>query len=192
MKKVIFTTILSICIPILVFGIQTNDLKNTSDSVKIQGSQPTLHVNGAKVFDGNRMLTKSEVLNILSGSPAIAAQYERAAGTKSAGTGLIIGGAALFTGGIVMMVSGMETVTDYDGYESLEYSDKYYTGLLISVVGELMAAGGIACTIIGKAKIRKSISNYNNSASQTGFTPLEVTYQIGLLDNGNFGLKLTF
>lgn len=192
MKKAILTTILSICIPILVFGVQTNDLKNQGDSAKIQEYQQVLHVKGAKVYGENGLLTKSEVLNILSGSPAIAAQYERAAGTKSAGTALIIGGAVLATGGIVMMVSGMETVVDYNGYESVEFGDKYYTGLLVSVAGELMAAGGIACTIIGKAKIRKSVSNYNNSLNQTGFVPVQVNYQIGLLDNGNFGLKLTF
>jgi len=192
MKKAILTSILSICIPILVFGIQTNDPKNLNDSTKIQEYQQVLHVKGAKVYGENGLLTKSEVLNILSVSPAIAAQYERAARTRSIGTALLIGGGALFTGGIVMMVNGMDTAIDSYGSDMSEFSDKYYTGLIIGTIGELMLDGGIACTIIGKVKIRRSVSNYNNSLNQTGCTPVQVNYQIGLLDNGNFGLKLTF
>ena len=192
MKKVILTTIFSVCIPIMVFGIQTNDLKTQNDSARIQENQKLLKVKGVKVFDGNTLLTKSEVLNILSVSPAIAAQYERASKTRTTGTFLLIGGAALFTGGVVTMVNNIDTHSDYYGYDIVEYNDRYYVGLLIGTIGELMIDGGIVCTILGKVKIRKSISNYNKSLNQTGFAPVEVNYQFGLLDNGNFGLKLTF
>lgn len=192
MRKLILTTVFCISIPLLVMGLPTNDLSSPEDSTRQEMGQPVLQVHGAKVYNGNTLLTRAEVVNFLSSSPAIASQYERAKGTRGVGVGLLVGGAVVTTGGLIIMVSGMSESLDYDGYSFAAYGDTYYTGLLVAVLGELMLDGGIACTIIGKIKIRRSISNYNNTVNQAGLKSVPVNYQFGLLDNGNFGLKLTF
>jgi|WetSurMetagenome_2_1015567.scaffolds.fasta_scaffold44397_2 hypothetical protein len=192
MKKVLFTTFLCIYATLLAFGSSPESLKTTGDSTRTLVEQPLLTVSRARVYNGNILLKKIDVYNILSISPSIAAQYDRAVNLRSKGTALIVGGAVVTIGGIVVAATGMETNVDSNGYASLNYTHKYYTGLLVSAIGELMIGGGITCEVIGKVKIGRSVSNYNAYVRQTGFAPQSIKYQFGLLDNGNFGLKLTF
>ncbi len=59
-------------------------------------------------------------------------------------------------------------------------------------LGELMIDGAVVCKIVGKSYMRKSIANYNQAIKSTGYTPGSFSYQVGLLDNGRIGLKVTF
>jgi hypothetical protein len=65
-------------------------------------------------------------------------------------------------------------------------------GLAITTIGELMLDGGIACSIVGKIQIKRSVRNFNASAQSAYRNPTGLQYQLGFLDNGNFGMRLTF
>lgn len=189
MKRFILAVVFCICAPIFLsassFSVDTSTL---------QPGKPLLRLKGIKVYDGNTRLTKGEVMNILSFSPVIAKKYEKGIKTKNAGTILLISGLVTFTGGIALMVSGIESTIsdDYYYYTYTDYSSNYYIGLAIGVIGELMVDGGIACSIIGKTTVRRSIFNYNEKRNSTGYLPVKINYQLGLLDNGKIGVKLTF
>jgi hypothetical protein len=193
MKKTILTTVFCICVPLLIFGSYPDDFNILKDSSKQETGKPVLRVRGAKVFDQNTLLKKSEVLNILSPTPAIAKQYQSGTHLRGARVPMIIGGSVLCAGGIVLMVTGIVNETDdyyYGSYTT--YSGTYYAGLAVAVIGELLIDGGIACGFFGKYKIKKSINNYNATVNPTGDTPGFINYQLGLLDDGKIGLKLTF
>lgn len=195
MKKVILTLIFSVSFPFLIFGSSLNDFSTQYDSLKQEISKPPLRLKGTKVYKETTLLTKDEVLNILSATPVNEKKYDKGTRLRGTGVGLIIGGAVTFVGGVALAVSGIETNTTddyYYSYTSTDFTSKYYIGLAIGTIGELMVDGGIACSIIGKTMIRRSVFNYNETINQSGYVPGLINYQFGLLDNGRFGLNLTF
>jgi len=79
-----------------------------------------------------------------------------------------------------------------NGYSYFDYNGTYYLGLVIASLGELMIDGAVVCKIVGKGYIRKSIANYNQAIKTSGYVPGSLNYQLGVLDNGMIGLKVTF
>jgi hypothetical protein len=80
-------------------------------------------------------------------------------------------------------------------YSTTTFDEAYFGGFVVAIIGELIVDGGIACSIIGKVKIRRAINNYNRSVTSFNnkYSPGgALKYQLGLLDSGKFGLKLTF
>lgn len=190
MKTVIITALLFLYIP-LSMAVSPAAL----DTVQNTGGKPVLRVTGTQVYQGNSLLTKSEVLNIMAVTPGPAKLYNKGKNLRGTGGLLIVGGIAAMTGGIVIMVNSFESYDVDNGYYSYTYSgfgDKYYAGLAVATLGELMLDGGIACTIVGKILIKRSVRNYNASVNSALWNPGEVKYQLGFLDNGNIGLRLTF
>lgn len=196
MKKMLLTTVFCVCIQFLTFGSSSNCFSTSNDSLNNEISKPALHIIGTRVYKGDTLLTKNEVLNILRTSPDIATRYEKGKNLRNTGGLLIAGSIISMTGGIVLMIKGIETNTTNNGYyndSDISYNNNYYLGLVVVSIGELMLDGGIACNIIGKIQIRRSINNYNASIySALKYKPGEITYQLGLLDNGKFGLRLVF
>ncbi len=193
MKEVILLVIFSVCIPFLIFGSSPKDFSTQFDPLKQETTRPPLRLKGTKVYKETTLLTKDEVLNILSVNPSDRKKYDKGTRLRSTGAGLIIGGAVTFVGGVVLAVTGIESNTDgYYGYTTTDFTSKYYIGLAIGTIGELMVDGGIACSIIGKTMIRRSVFNYNETNKQSGYVPGLINYQFGLLDNGKLGLKFTF
>jgi hypothetical protein len=191
MKRLIFSLVFCVCAQFITWGSN-----NFNDSLSTQTSQPILKVIGANVYNGNTLLSKSEVLTTLGAYPKIAAQYEKSKKLRNTGVLLIPTGSVIFIGGVVLMANGYDEKTTNFGYYTLytrEPNVNYFLGLAIGTIGELMLDGGIVCSVIGKTNIRRSISNYNRAVKSTSqYEPGQINYQLGLLDNGNFGLKLTF
>jgi|WetSurMetagenome_2_1015567.scaffolds.fasta_scaffold04726_7 hypothetical protein len=192
MRRLLFTPVIFLCTTFLLYGSLPGDPVFTASPSGLLQDQHKLVVSNTKVFDGNRRLTPEEVMNIFSVSPKIAAQYSRGSRLRSSGVALLVGGGVVTVGGIVLMVSGIDTSNDFYGNSSVDYNSNYYLGLLVAGLGELMVDGGIACTIVGKIKIRKSVSNYNATGGYSTFVPQSINYKFGLLNNGNVGLRLTF
>jgi len=195
MKNILLATSFCLLIPLSMFGMPLNGASSEKDSVKNQLTQPTLRVSGTRVYQGNSLLTKSEVLNIMGVYPKTASLYSKGKSMRGAGGLLIVGGIATMTGGIVVMVNSYESYDVDGGYYTYSYSgfgDNYYLGLAVATLGELMLDGGIACTIVGKVRIKRSVRNYNTSVQSAFGSPGNLQYHLGLLDNGNFGMRLTF
>jgi hypothetical protein len=184
------------CMQSFIFASSFDGINGSNDTLKTQSSQPKLVNHGVEVYKDGRLLTNNEVLNILSSNPKIEVQYQKGKDLRSTGGLLLFGGSIAMVGGIAMMVSGIETYTENNGYYSESYTeatDKYYMGVLVTAIGELMFNGGIACTVIGKIQIQKSIRNYNAQyKSGLGYQPGKINYQLGLLDNGQVGFRLSF
>lgn len=192
MERLIFVLLILLASFGIASGITPENPSGSSDATSLSTQMTVLSVSRANVYSGNMRLSYPQVNDILSPYPAIANQFNRGVDTRSTGLMLIIGGAVCSAGGIVMMVAGTDTYLDYYGNYTIDYSGKYYTGLLISAVGELMIGGGIACSITGKMKIRRSIQNYNRATGNFGLQPRSCNYSFGLLDNGSMGLRVTF
>jgi len=94
------------------------------------------------------------------------------------------------TGGMGVVIKGIVD-SNYDNTYVI-YDSKYYIGLVIASLGELMIDGAVVCKVVGKSYIRKSIANYNQAIKPTGYVPGSFNYQFGLLDNGMVGLKINF
>jgi hypothetical protein len=195
MKTLIITVLVCLYVPLALFAAPADSIPAARDSVQNTASKPVLRVSGTKVYQGNTLLTKTEVLNIMGKYPGPAKLYNKGKNMRGTGGLLIVGGIAAMTGGIVIMVNSFESYDVDNGYSSYTYSgfgDKYYAGLAVATLGELMLDGGIACTIVGKIQIKRSVRNYNTSVNSAQWNPGEVKYHLGLLDNGNIGLRLTF
>jgi hypothetical protein len=188
MKRSILTTALFLCTVFVVLGSYPGDPGDGGLSSGLLQDQHTLLVRNATVFDGTRRLSPAEVMNIFNATPRIAAQYDRAVRLRSSGVAMIVGGSVITIGGVVLMVNGIINTDD----SSDDYGSQYYLGLLTTTVGELIVDGGIACSIVGKVKIRRSVSNYNAAMKQSGCMPQQVVYRFGLLNNGGIGLRVTF
>lgn len=185
MKKTILTSLFCICISFLVSGSPDNDSL-------MQDIRKPLRMSGTKIYTENILHTESEVISLLSISPDFVAQYQKGKNLRSTGTVLLVGGIVTFGGGMALMISGIGTSENYYGYSVIDYDSKYYIGLIVGSLGELMIDGAVICKIVGKSYMRKSINNYNDAIKTTGYTPGSFNYQVGLLDNGRFGLKVTF
>ena len=194
MKKTFLTLILLAGIKLLTFGSSPIDFNSSNDSLKKETNNSALKVVGTDVYKDNVFLNEDKVINILNPHPEILMTYEKGKSLRSTGTFLLVGGIVMATGGIALMVNGIEPSksTYYGSSSTPTYNDNYFLGLLVGTVGELMVAGGIVCRVVGKGKIRRAIYNYNNSSSSSQYAPNEINYQFGLLDNGNVGMKLTF
>ena len=192
MRKAILFTMLCVCIQFLALGSTPIDFSSSSESLKIGSPNSALRVDGAKVFKDNVLLQKNEVLNILSSYPDISNQYTKGTGLRGTGTFLLIGGIVATPIGFVLMVDGaVKTVDNANSYNN-NVDANYYIGSLVLTAGVAMIAGGITCRIVGKAKIRRAINNYNRTISNSSYEPGVINYQLGFLDNGKIGLKLTF
>ncbi len=163
------------------------------DTLKTEMSQPVLRYVGARVFKGNVALNSIEVSDILKSNTKIQKKYNDGRSLRNTGIFLIVAGSVGAVAGMAQMIDGIE-YTDYGyGGETYEYTDQYYQGFLIACIGGVAIEGGIACSIIGKIKIRKAIQVYNSSVISTSYNqPGELNYQLGLLNNGHFGFRLTF
>jgi hypothetical protein len=192
MRRLLFTPVIFLCTAVLSFASLPGGPGYGNNPVGLMQEKHSLKVSNTTVLDGTRRLSNEEVMNIFSVSPKIATQYKRGVALRSSGIALLVGGGVVTVGGIVIMVTGIDTSSDYYGSSTLDYNNNYYLGLLVAGIGELMVDGGIACTIVGKIKIRKSVSNYNASGGYSTFVPQSVNYKFGLLSNGNVGLRLTF
>jgi len=196
MKKVFSITVFCILFQYIIFGSSSNLFSTLKDSINEEINRPNLQIKGARVYQENTLLTKSEVLNILSTYPNIALKYKNGKNLRSTGGFLIAGSIVTMTGGLILMINGIETNNSNNGYNSesdLYYNGYYYIGISIVSLGEIMLDGGIALSIVGKVQIKHSIQHYNstiNSAYKN--KPEKINYQFGLLDNGRFGLRLTF
>lgn len=159
-----------------------------------QQSRKPLRMSGSKFYIEDRLLSKSEALELLSISPDLIRSYEKGSSLKKTGTFLLIGGIVVMTGGIPVAVWGGVTSPTYEflGTTRIDYNGLYYAGLAIASVGELMIDGAIVCKIVGKSQLRKTVANYNQILKRTDLRNGEFEYQFGLLDNGMFGLKVTF
>jgi len=198
MRKTVLTTVLCVFTQFLIFGASDN-FAGSNDSIKSKKDQPILETNNTKVYNGNTMLSKNEVLSILSSYPDLASQYQTGKSLRSAGGLLVAGGIVSTVGGIVLCVDGM--IKSVNNIYNDKYSNpndnlmdaNYYLGYGVSIIGGLMLDGGIACNIIGRIKINRSINKYNETKNSAfKLNPEQVNYQVGLLNNGKFGLKLTF
>lgn len=187
MKKPTVTLVLFLC-----FYFQAN--ASPSNDTTIQDVRKPLRISGKKIYTEDILHTESEVLNLLSISPDFVSQYQKGRSLRKTGTGLLIGGIATITGGVAVAIYGgiNSPMVEINGYKYLDYNGTYYIGLVIATLGELMIDGAIVCNIVGKSYIRKSIANYNQAIKTSGYVPGSFSYQLGVLDNGNVGLKVTF
>lgn len=187
MKKTFLTPLLCLCFYCLAFG-------SVPDDTPQQDIRKPLRVSGKKIYTEDILHTESEVLNLLSISPDFVAQYQKGKSLRKTGTLLFIGGIVTFTGGFAVMGYGLFTSPTYEfyGQTKYDYNSTYYIGWAIAAVGELMVDGAVICKVVGKSYIRKSIANYNQAIKPTGYVPGSFDYQLGLLDNGRVGLKVTF
>ncbi len=195
MKTVILATLLLLVVPLSLVASPADCPPEARDSVQNAPVNPVLRVTGTRVYHGNTLLTKAQVLNLMALTPGPAKLYNKGKSMRGTG-GLLIGGGILaMTGGIVIMVNSFESYVVDNGYYSYTnsgFNDNYYAGLAVATLGELMLDGGIACTIVGKIQIKRSVRNYNNAVNAAQWHPGDVKYHLGLLDNGNLGLRLTF
>ncbi len=195
MKTLMLNALLCLFVPLSLLASPADSAPAARDSVQNTSGKPVLRVSGTQVYQGNTLLTKAQVLNIMALTPGPAKLYNKGKSMRGTGGLLIAGGIAAMTGGIVIMVNSYESYEVDNGYYSYSYSgfgDKYYAGLAVATLGELMLDGGIACTIVGKIQIKRSVRNYNASVNTAVLHPGDVQYHLGLLDNGNVGLRLTF
>ena len=194
MKQLFLFAFFCICFFSFASGT-TRVLTGAKDTLRVEGN-PVLKLEGTNVYKDGNLLSKREVLKILSPFPELASQYQKGKSLRTSGVLMILGGIGAMTGGVVLMISGIETNNSSSGYSSnpyVSYNDNYYLGIGVLTIGELLLDGGIACSIIGKIKVRRSINNYNKTAGTAFINKSEsINYQFGLLDNGNVGLKLTF
>lgn len=183
MKKAILTPLLCLCFSCLAFG-------SVADDTPQQDIRKPLRMSGKKIYTEEILHSESEVLSLLSINPEFVSQYKKGKSLQGTGTGLLIGGIVTLSGGMAVMIAGIAS-TDFEDY-SYVYDSKYYIGWAVAAVGELMIDGAVVCKIVGKSYIRKSIANYNQAIKPTGYVPGSFDYQLGLLDNGRVGLKVTF
>lgn len=187
MKKVILTPLFYLCFSFLTFG------SLSCDTIQ-QDIRKPLRMSGIKIYTEDILHSESEVLSLLSINPEFVTQYKNGKSLRRTGTILLVGGIVTFTGGFAVMGYGLFTSPTYEFYGTTkyDYNSTYYIGGIIAGIGELMVDGGIVCKIVGKSKLKKSINNYNDAIKSTGYTPGTYYYQVGLLNNGLVGLKVTF
>lgn len=183
MKKTILGPLFCLCFSCLAFG-------SAPDETPQQDIRKPLRLSGKKIYTEDILHSESEVVSLLSINPEFVAQYKKGKSLKGTGTGLLIGGIVTFSGGMALVFTGI-AATDYEDYNYV-YDSKYYIGWVVAAVGDLMIDGAIVCKFVGKSYIRKSIANYNQAIKPAGYVPGSFDYQLGLLDNGRIGLKVTF
>jgi hypothetical protein len=183
MKKIILTPLLCLCFSFLAFG-------SLPDDTPQQDIRKPLRMSGKKIYTEDILHSESEVLNLLNICPACVDQYQKGKSLRRTGTGLLVGGIVTLTGGMGVVIKGIVD-SNYDNTYVI-YDSKYYIGLVIASLGELMIDGAVVCKVVGKSYIRKSIANYNQAIKPTGYVPGSFDYQVGILDNGRVGLKITF
>ncbi|MBN2632099.1 MAG: hypothetical protein JXR66_00985 [Bacteroidales bacterium] len=193
MKTVVLGTFLIFFCSLFNTGLSQPVQGQGSDNLLQQNRKP-MRMSGSKFYIEDRLLSKTEALELLSISPDLIKSYEKGSSLKRTGTFLLVGGIVVISGGIPVAIWGGVTSPTYEflGTTRIDYNGLYYAGLAIAAVGELMIDGAIVCKIVGKSQLRKTVANYNQILKQTGSRNGEFEYQLGLLDNGMFGLKLTF
>lgn len=194
MERILSITTVFLMFSFITFGTNLSNTKTTTDTLS-HDSIPKIDTRFGNVYSGSENISTERTIKILSPYPEIATKYQQGENLNDIGTGLIIGGAASIVGGIYLMVDGLKnTVNNYNySTNSYVYNQNYQLGNLATIVGNLMINGGIACKIIGKVNIAKSIRNYNNLInSNRRDEQNKISYQVGLLNNGNIGVKLTF
>jgi len=187
MKKAFLMLFFYLCICILANASFSGD--TTTQDVR-----KPLRISGKQIYTEDILHTESEVLMLLSISPDFVDQYQKGKSLKRTGTGLLLGGIATITGGVAVAIYGgiNSHLVERNGYSYFDYNGTYYLGLVIASLGELMIDGAVVCKIVGKGYIRKSIANYNQAIKTSGYVPGSLNYQLGVLDNGMIGLKVTF
>jgi|WetSurMetagenome_2_1015567.scaffolds.fasta_scaffold00047_10 hypothetical protein len=177
MKKIILTALISFCFSVYSFSILSND-------TIFQDIRKPLRISGRKVYMEEIKLSKSEVLDLLSISPDISTKYKKGKNLKKTGTFLLIGGIVSTSGGLVF-----RETHDFD--VDLDNTN-YFIGEAIAIIGELMVVGGVVCKIVGKSNIKSSIRKYNTMIKTSSLNQGSFYYQLGLLDDGHVGFKVTF
>ena len=194
MKKAGLLLIVGWFFPLFALGVYDDPVYENVNPLQ-EALKPVLRVKGARVYNENVRLEKSDVLSIMNTVPAVAGKFEKGTNLRSTGGLLIIGGSAFLAGGVALAISGIETNTSDGYYYDYTYTDftrNYYIGLIIATLGELMLDGGIACSIVGKITIKRAVRDFNYSSGQSGLAPEILKYQFGLLDDGKFGMKVIF
>lgn len=192
MKRAILATLFCVCISSLYAGSSAIYSGPESDTLQQQVRKP-MRLSGSKFYIEERLLSKTEALDLLSISPDLVRLYENGTSLRKTGTFLLVGGIIVMTGGIPVALYGILTSpTVYSGTTKIDYNGTYYVGMIIAGIGELMIDGAIVCKIVGKSQLRRSVANYNEILKQTGYRLGGFEYQMGLLDNGMFGIKVTF
>jgi hypothetical protein len=198
MKRII--TLLTFIFSIGSFTILNGQISSGSntDTIKIIKDHSILDDRGVDVYRDNKQLSVLQVEYLLSSYPKILRQYQKGRSLRSTGQTMLIGGGIAIVGGVVLMINGVgdktESYNDYGYYEERrEVDGKFVVGYFGVIVGALLIDGGIACTVIGKIKIKQSIRNYNASNQKSEYiNPGAIKYNLGLLDNGRLGVRLTF
>lgn len=194
MERILSITTVFLMLSFIAFGTNLSNTKTTIDTLS-HDSIPKIDTRFGTVYSGSEKISAEKTIKILSPYPEIAIKYEQGENLNDIGTGLIIGGAASMVGGIYLMVDGLKNAVYNYNYSTNSgvYNKNYQFGNLATIVGNLMINGGIACKIIGKINVAKSIRNYNNIInSKSSNEQNKISYQVGLLNNGNIGIKLTF
>jgi len=185
MKNLLVLTVFTI-IPIFTLGSSSNDSYAFKDSSQQEIRKP-LRMSGRKVYIEERLLSKDEVNSFLRTIPNGIELFNKGMKQRSTGMSLYYGGAVIVCGG-----AGLAIYSDFKSIKDPDYEKLETIGIAIDILGALVIGGGVLCTRVGSAKIRKSINSYNESIKAFGSNPGLSYYEIGLLDNGKLGFKVTF
>ena len=185
MKKLLVSILVCFVFQQIVFG------KDSADSVKSVNQQPNvpkaeLIIEGVQVYGNNGLLNNEQVLNKLKACPVALDIYQSGKNMRVGGVVLIFSGAISIPFGLRTMLYGALK----SGFSGKEDPD-YFIGACLFYGGMGMIGGGIVCHIRGGKKIRRAIDVYNTSLYQS-YLNTQASCQLGLLDNGNIGLRLNF
>jgi len=189
MKKLLLLLLINSCIALSIrTSAQTDSIGKQND---LKTVRPTLlDMSGTTVYLNNQPISLSKAKSILSAYPIILEQFVKAKSLRSSGKGMLIGGGIIMVSGIVVMINGAnESINNYG--ENTSPNGKYFVGLGMTVLGELLLDAGIASTIVGKIKMHRAISNYNRALLRD-YRSSTLGYKVGFLDNGRVGVLLTF
>jgi len=171
---------------VIIFGFPKIVQDSQYDSLRQEIHKP-LRVSGKKVYIEDRLLSKDEVYRLLGTVPSGIEQYKKGTKMQNAGSLLYVGGGIIGLGGVALGLYG-----DFKMIKEPKYENIYVTGIIIAIVGELMLDGGVIFKMVGAAKVRRSINNYNDSIKSFGYKPGVLYYELGMLNNGNVGIKVSF
>ena len=188
MKKLFLLLLINSCLTLSIqTSAQTDSISHQSLPKEKQLSM--LDISGTTVYLNSRPITLSKAKGILSAYPIILEQFEKGKSLRGSGIGMIVGGAVIMVGGVSIMINSINASANT--YGNTDPSGKYFVGLGLTVIGELMVDAGIASTIVGKIKMQRAIRNYNRAINRNDHASV-IDYKVGLLDNGQVGILLTF
>jgi hypothetical protein len=161
------------------------------DSMEIETvTPPFISVAGAEVYSNDKLMSHQEVINMMQAFPDISSQYQAGYKLRKTGSLLLTVGIIGSVGGVVLMASGYEFNTSYDGSTTMELNSRYYAGLIVSSLFEPLIPAGIVCKVMGKNKIINSVGRYYRSAPVSPGQS-KIHYEFGIFASG-IGIRMTF